>query len=519
MSERDQRRTAWRRPAVAGLAGTAVLTLILSLESTFVRGLPFVPVAIAQRLVRITSGQVNSFFIARLGYWAERLALLGTAVGVAVSGAVAGVVVTAISRGRGGRGRWLWPMSLLPLWAASVLLYVQYPQNLQRPGFALWTLPAYVAAGGVAGWLASTRATEVEDPSRRWLLRSGLIGGAGIVLGVANLSRLVYRRPDPGDRRLVVPNLIHRAEPRIVIPGDAAFDRIPGLTPEITSNARHYVVDEELIDPDIDPASWRLNVRGLVERSLSLTYRELRALPAVERYQTLECISNRVGGHLMSTARWTGVPLTRILEMAGVKPGAVEVAFHASGGYSDSLPLEQAMDDSTLIAIGMNGYVLPRAHGFPARLLSVGTYGMKNPKWLDGIEVVDRPYRGFWEQRGWSKPAVVRTESRIDVPTGSVTVRQVVTVAGVAIAGDRGISNVEVSTDGGVTWNIADLKSPLGPYTWRLWMYRWILPAANEQAVVVRATDGNGAVQTAHEVDVYPSGATGYDRVDVTAVA
>src|SRR5207302_7163972 len=152
-----------------------------------------------------------------------------------------------------------------------------------------------------------------------------------------------------------------------------------------------------------------------------------------DRYQTLECVSNHVGGNLMSNAKWIGVPLPEILDRAGVDTSrAVEVVFRAAGGYSDSLSIDQAMDHSTLIAIGMNGHVLPRAHGFPARLLSVGTYGMKNPKWLESIEVVDRPYQGFWERRGWSKTAVVNTMSRIDTPKSGAQIGGPIEVGGIA---------------------------------------------------------------------------------------
>jgi Oxidoreductase molybdopterin binding domain/Mo-co oxidoreductase dimerisation domain len=219
----------------------------------------------------------------------------------------------------------------------------------------------------------------------------------------------------------------------------------------------------------------------------------------------------------MSNAKWIGVPLNEILDRAGVDTSrAVEVVFRAAGGYSDSLPIDHAMDDSTLIAIGMNGHVLPRAHGFPARLLSVGTYGMRNPKWLEQVEVVDRPYQGYWEQRGWTKRAVVETESRIDVPTDDAVVGRELQIAGVAFAANRGISRVEVSTDGGRTWNGAELKTVLGPYTWRLWRYRWTPTRAGTYRVLVRARDGRGQLQTRARREPFPSGSSGYDQIVVT---
>jgi len=507
----------YRVPAVAGFAGAAALTAGLAVLSTLWTKVPFVPVNIAQRLVRITSGQVNSFFIDRLGHWAQRLALLGTCLGFVVAGLLAGVVVRALA-GERTRDSALWWISFLPFWAISVGLYVTYPQSLGRVPFALATLPLYVGAGGVARWVhrrittpANARSTEL---TRRAFLRSAMLGAGAVAFGVADLGKLIYRRRDPGLDRLHLASVTEITLPSPA-PGDAAFDHIAGLTPLVTSTERHYVVDEELIDPDIDPLAWRLQVGGLVDHPLTLTYDELKSFPAVERYQTLECISNKIGQRLISTAKWTGVPLHLILERAGVQEGAVEVVFSAAGGYSDSLPVAKAMDETTLIAIGMNDNVLPRAHGFPARVLSTGTYGMKNPKWLEAIDVVDRPYQGFWEQRGWVKAAIVNTGSRIDVPIDGAQLPAMVTVAGIAFAGDRGISKVEVSTDDGASWNEADLRSELAPFAWRQWRYAWV-PEHGDHLVFVRATDGGGATQTMRVADTFPSGATGYDGIEAS---
>src|SRR5205823_6266988 len=150
-----------------------------------------------------------------------------------------------------------------------------------------------------------------------------------------------------------------------------------------------------------------------------------------------------------------------------------------------------------------------------ARVLSVGTYGMKNPKWLTGIEVVDRPYRGYWEQRGWSKQAVVKTESRIDTPQSGQRVGDSVIIAGLAFAGDRGISRVEVSTDGGRTWMEAELKPALDGLTWRLWRLRWTPPGGGSTGIVVRAYDGSGRPQSRVYAAPHPDGASGYDAITV----
>jgi DMSO/TMAO reductase YedYZ molybdopterin-dependent catalytic subunit len=498
--------------------GAVVLFAATALLHTFVRAVPFLPLVLAQAVVRAAPGGFATFFIEHLGHWALRLAVTGTVVAFLLGGAALGLFISWLARFvravpvAGVLG-------FLPLWVVSVAVYPSpASQTLRRLPFALASLPLYFLGGLAAAWtlvrLEKAIARKEPDPTRRLVLRSLWWGGAAVLLGVADLGRLIYRRPDPG-RELLHPANVRRATEPSPSAGDAAFSRIPGLTAEVTPNEAFYVVDEEIIDPDIDASMWRLGVGGLVGRPLSLGYGELSRLPAVERYQTLECISNEVGGDLESTSKWVGVPLPEILDRAQVGRGAVEVVFRASGGYSDSLSIEQAMDPSTLIALGMNDHVLPRAHGFPARLLSVGTYGMKNPKWLTGIEVVDRPYQGYWEQRGWSKRAIVKTGSRIDTPAPGVQVRGGVAIAGIAFAGDRGISRVEVSTDGGRSWAPAQIKRALSPLSWRLWLYRWRPQGRGQAGVLVRAYDTRGMVQTDQLAPPHPDGASGYDAITV----
>jgi DMSO/TMAO reductase YedYZ molybdopterin-dependent catalytic subunit len=473
----------------------------------------------SQVLVGTTSGGFDSFFIDLLGHWAQRLAVIGTCVLFVLLGAPVGWMGervarrTRVSRSTAGAAVFLLP------WVLAVALYPAGPDHAARPVYAAVMLPVFLAAGAVAGRVtgklsnaearARARQTDLE---RRALMRAVWVGGAGLLLGASSVGRLLRPGKDPGAEALRLAN-VTPPSPRPRGPGDVAFARITGLTPEVTPLASHYVVDEEIINPMLDPRTWRLTVSGDVHRAVSFTYGELLRMDAVERYQTLECVSNKVGGNLMSTALWAGIPLPDILEQAGVGSGAVEVVFRASSGYSDSLSIEQAMDRSTLVAVGMDGHVLPRAHGFPARLLSIATYGMKNPKWLTGIEVVNRPFEGFWEQRGWSKPAIVKTSSRIDVPPDGARVGRRATIAGVAFAGDRGISRVEVSMDGGRTWGRAELKSALSPLTWRLWRFEWTPARPGLYRILARAFDGEGRPQIATPANPFPSGASGYDAV------
>ena len=286
-------------------------------------------------------------------------------------------------------------------------------------------------------------------------------------------------------------------------------------TSEVTPNDVFYTVSKNFGDPRVDASRWRLEVVGLVDRPLTFTYEELKALPAVEQYYTLCCISNEVGGDLIGNALWKGIPLKTLLDMAGVQPGVRKVIFHGADDYQDSVTCEIANRESNLLAWEMNGEPLPDGHGFPARLLIPNIYGMKNVKWLTKIELVDYDFKGFWQQRGWSDEAIINTMSRIDVPGRRTPLAEgTVSVSGIAFAGDRGISQVEISTDGGKTWQPATVKEALSPYSWVLWTAEWNAARGNH-TLIVRATDGTGEVQTSEEASPLPDGATGHHSVVV----
>lgn len=301
-------------------------------------------------------------------------------------------------------------------------------------------------------------------------------------------------------------------------PGSRGSRRGPdGLPAEVTANSEFYLVSKNLRDPRPDLKAWRLHVNGLVGRPIVFTWAELRALPRREQWQTLMCISNEVGGDYVGNALWTGVPVADLIRLAGgTGSRAARVVFRAADGYSDSLPLAKAMDPSTLVVTTMNGMDLPGSHGAPARLLIPGVYGMKNVKWLNTIEVVDTPFRGYWQQRGWTDAAVVKTTSRIDFPRrGSVTAAQAGRIAGIAFAGDRGISRVEVSEDDGATWRDARLAPPKGPFSWVSWEAPWSPAAGAQYKLAVRATDGTGVRQAIEAAPALPDGAAGYHAVTV----
>ncbi len=292
---------------------------------------------------------------------------------------------------------------------------------------------------------------------------------------------------------------------------------IPGLGPEVTPTKDFYVVSKNFFsDPVVDPNRWTLQIGGLVKKPYTLTYNQLLKLPYEDRYETLVCISNEVGGDLIGNASWRGVSLRDLIAAAEPDPKTVKVVFTAADGYTDSIPFQRAMTPANLLAYSMNGEPLVPGHGAPARLLIPGIYGMKNVKWLTKIELVADDFKGYWEQRGWSDEAVILTMSEINtIDTRHPAIKAgKVELAGIAFAGDRGISKVEVSVDGGKTWQTATLKDPLGPYTWRLWRLDWDAKPG-DYTLVVRATDGTGQVQPSEETDTLPNGATGWDMKPV----
>jgi DMSO/TMAO reductase YedYZ molybdopterin-dependent catalytic subunit len=301
------------------------------------------------------------------------------------------------------------------------------------------------------------------------------------------------------------------------------------LAPPITSNDDFYIVTKNAVqDPIVEAASWRLVIDGEVNRPVQLDYRTLRGLPAVEVTKTLECISNftaacnltTFGCDLISTARWRGARLQDVLDLAGgLKASAVGLALLSSDEFSAGLPRQVSDDPETLVVYEMNGQPLPREHGFPARLLVPGRYGMKNPKWLAGIRAMTQEYAGWYEQRNWNKDGIVKTMARIDVPAdGAALPLGEQRLAGIAYAGDRGISKVEFTIDGGATWQATRFLEPMaGKDAMVRWESRFTLPASGQQTITVRATDGTGEVQTEEFQLPQPDGASGRASISVSA--
>jgi len=387
---------------------------------------------------------------------------------------------------------------------------------------AAWGLGVLPAAGG--GWFGANL-----GPAQASAV---LVGVASLVYGGALALQPSGRPQDGGEAGLTRRALLGRGV-RLVLAalagsglaawlerawawGQSLFDRVRGLPPEVTPNREFYTVSKNFFDPDVDPRRWRLEVSGLVERPYRLSLEELRALPAYSRPHTFECISNPVGGDLIGNAVWRGVRFRELLERARPKPAARKVVFWCADGYHTALPLEDVLDPDSFLAYEMNGEVLPKAHGFPVRAVIPGLFGMKNPKWITKIELTDRDHRGYWESQGWSDEAVVKTMSKFTTPTDGATLPAgSVAVGGVAYAGDRGISAVEVSFDDGRTWRRAQVKPAMGQHTWVLWALLWEA-RPGRYVLKVRARDGVGTLQDGRPRPPLPEGATGYHTIRVT---
>ncbi len=479
-------------------------------------GMPFVADSLGQAIIDLLPGWISIPLIELLHHWAKILLVVGVIALFLFDGAVTGVLAVSPRQ----RTAAVLGVGLLPWVAVFVLARVISPQRIE-PVTSLIDAAVGAAVFLVALALILPSAevqssdTEPASPGRR----RALLGTAAIAAAVAIVSLPLSRVAALGSgglgnvamaaRRLRAPADIPAADP--------AVDGLDGITPRITANEDHYTVDTTLVKPRVLIDEWRLEIKGEVQAPFSLTYDQLLDLEAIEQVHTLECISNNVGGDLISTAVWTGVPLRDLLNRAQVKSSAYDVAFTSVDGYTDSISIAKAMEERTLVAYLMNGKTVPQDHGYPARMLVPNIYGMKNVKWIKSIEVVNYDFRGYWMLQGWSDSANVNTNARIDVPGRNVRwTGGAITVAGIAFAGSRGISKVELSTDGGKSWGQATLETQMGPLTWRRWSYQWTPNGAGPAKLTLRATDGAGNTETPVGRAPYPDGATGYDSIDVT---
>lgn len=381
----------------------------------------------------------------------------------------------------------------------AMLLLVAFRKRLRA---WLPTDPAQAAAAG-------------ED-RRRFLQAAGAGAGVAVVAGIfAAVARTTAAGVAQARAKLRLPAPASSpSAPTAIIPAGAEV-KLDGMVPLVTPNADFYRIDTALVVPNVDPTSWKLSVTGMVDQEVEIDLATLLAKPMMEKYVTIACVSNEVGGNLIGNAKWLGWPVRELLAMAGVKPGADMVLSRSTDGFTAGTPLEALTDKrDAMIAVGMNDALLPIEHGFPARLIVPGLYGFVSAtKWVTNLKVTTfAEDLGYWSTRGWSTRGIIKTSSRIDTPRDGSSVKAgSVPVGGEAWAQERGISKVEVRLDQG-DWQEAKLAPGISKDTWYQWSAAVEMNPGSHQ-LQVRATDGQGRLQTDQVAPVAPDGASGYHTI------
>jgi DMSO/TMAO reductase YedYZ molybdopterin-dependent catalytic subunit len=493
------------RLACAGLLAGAAGLAASEVASALLRQRLTPRTAVAEAVLEATPGKVAVTLVHLVGQWDKPLLLGGVLLGFAALSAVAGLAT----------GRGLWRGRLLFL----LLAVVAAAAVLTRVGADATDLVPVVVGGGTWLLLLPWLVRPVLEPApgdssrREFLLHAGIVGAGTVVLAVGGrwVGR-TRRRVESARAGLDLP--VTDGTPPVGAQVDVA-DMPPWRTPA----ADFYRIDTALSVPTIDVDGWRLRVHGMVERELTLSFDDLLARRLTEAWVTLACVSNPVGGDLVGNAWWSGVRIADVLAEARPLAGADAVRQTSADGWDCGTPLSVLTDDrNALLALAMNGEPLPLEHGYPVRAVVPGLYGFVSAtKWLVDLEVTRfEDFTAFWTSRGWSDRGPVKTQSRIDVPRADTRVEAgPVRVGGVAWAQHTGIERVEVQLDGGA-WQPVDLGRVPGEDTWVQWAGT-VDADPGSHTLAVRATDRDGATQTAVRRDVVPDGATGWHTLDFVA--
>jgi DMSO/TMAO reductase YedYZ molybdopterin-dependent catalytic subunit len=457
-----------------------------------------------------------------------RVSRYGRAVGAVVG--LFSLVITFIEQPPGLAGAVLaavWILGLFQLWGwCLALLYLRAVSSTKGATAVPETQVSGAAAGSAPAGETGTMPAQVRPQAagppaaevarldrRRFLIRVGGLVATVTFVG-AELAEILRAESGPP-----IPPFVKAPIP---FPNaDSPVKPVPGTRSEYTAVADHYRVDIDLTAPQIDESAYRLRIAGLVTRPLTLTLAQIKSgYRSSDQFVTLSCISNPVGGPLIGTTMWSGPPFRDVLADAAPLPTAAYVHMLAKDGYDEVADLAMILRDSRIVlAHSWNGRPLPADHGFPLRLYLPDRYGMKQPKWITDVTLVERATDGYWVRRGWNAVAQMRTTSVVDtVDTDALVLRNgqtYIPVGGIAHAGDRGLSKVEVRIDQG-PWQPAELRAPLSGLTWVIWRYEWPFHKGVHE-FAVRAYDGQGVLQDPQSRLPFPAGATGIDSIAAPA--
>lgn len=469
-----------QRPLITGLCAGA-LGLGADYLARALFSFPLLPEQAGSIVLKLLPLAAFESMLKAFGVLARPLLLVGaTIVIIAVYGVAALLLARLLPRA------WMPVLTGLTVVVTAIVAIVAFSPSDSAIGVVVEVVLLAAAIPVVDRALQSFASTATVNDDRRILLRNIFYGAVGIaVLGIAYA------------------NVRRFATALAMTEGSRA-------PTEVTPVGDFYVVSKNLVgDPVVNASSWRLNLPGR-----ALTYDELLALPSRELELTLECISNDIGGTLISNGIWKGPPVSDVLALSPVPSNATWMLMESADGYTESLLLRDLTPDH-LLATHLNGAPLTSVHGFPARFIFPGHYGMKQPKWVTRIRYSASDQPGYWENNGWDERAIVKTMSRIDRPAdGSALSSGSVQFAGIAFAGSRRISGVELSWDGRRSWQAALLRDEFSPYAWRFWNLSATLVAGHYD-VEVRARDGEGTVQTSKSAPTLPNGADGYHKISL----
>lgn len=513
---------------------TAIVVSALTYVANLLAGLAFPPFSLFDFMTRILPGTVVTASIdtivkvirgLQLGSTATMAKLVEQSIALLLFiflGALFGSLLGILSRGESPSRLPAYGLGIGLLIGVLVLgaeLYV----GVTTVGIAVslvWLAIVFGGWGLVLGTLlgnALAVSSQVErgEMARRNLLLTGGTALAAIIAGGLGLGFLMReRRSSRPPQPVPTPSSTETSGAAAAPPQTALSQRIDPVTgtrSEITPSDDFYRIDINTLPPDISADGWHLEIDGLVDQPAAMTLQDLREWPAVSQYITLSCISNPVGGDLISTALWTGVRLKDLLEQIGLQADARALRIEAQDGFYETVVMDDLMDERTLLVYAMNGELLPQEHGFPLRIYIPNRYGMKQPKWIVRMTAVADEPPGYWVDRGWSRTAIMQTTSVIDAVQVESDGNGGVEIGGIAHAGDRGISRVEVQIDDG-TWQEAELRAPpLSPLTWVQWRIADYNVTPGHHVAKVRAYDGSGDLQVAEPSPPHPNGATGID--------